>query len=82
MEKRHSLLVEDKSDGVGEGVILLHDGESRRARIRHRTMLHGRLPRIDGHGEGISGSGRCRRPKPGVRSGGGGGVAGRQFFLW
>ena len=36
------LLVEDKSGGVGEGVVLLHDGERGRGRVRHRPVLHRR----------------------------------------
>ena len=36
----HLLLVEDESGGVGEGVVLLHDGEGRRGRVRHRPVLH------------------------------------------
>jgi len=38
----HLLLVEDESGGVGEGVVLLHDGERRRGRVRHRPVLHRR----------------------------------------
>jgi hypothetical protein len=29
----NSLLVENKSNGVGEGVVFFHDGDRRRARI-------------------------------------------------
>ena len=47
MKKHHSLLVEDESDGVGEGVVLCHDGEGRGGRFHHRTMLHRHLPRVE-----------------------------------
>lgn len=38
-----SLLVEDESGGVGEGVFLLRDGERRCARVLHCPVLHRRL---------------------------------------